>query len=115
VQLTPQLFFTAPFIPSAPGVNTSSAPKALSRFLRSILIVSGIVRISLYPLAAATQASPIPVFPLVGMSNKEIAVKLEITVNTVKGYIKNIYEKFGVNRRIQAITRAKKLGILKKN
>jgi predicted ATPase/DNA-binding CsgD family transcriptional regulator/GAF domain-containing protein len=50
-----------------------------------------------------------------GMSNKEIAVKLEITVNTVKGYIKNIYEKFGVNRRIQAITRAKKLGILKKN
>lgn len=37
----------APFIPSAPGVNTNSAPKAFRRLRRSILMVSGIVRISL--------------------------------------------------------------------
>ena len=35
---------TAPFMPSAPGVNTSLAPKACSRARRSILIVSGMVR-----------------------------------------------------------------------
>ena len=34
--------------------------------MRSTLYSSGIVRITLYPLAAATMASPIPVFPLVG-------------------------------------------------
>ncbi|NSW90688.1 MAG: AAA family ATPase [Firmicutes bacterium] len=48
-----------------------------------------------------------------GMSNKEIADRLEITINTVKGYIKNIYEKLGVNRRVQVVTRAKELKILK--
>ncbi len=48
-----------------------------------------------------------------GMSNKEIADALDITVNTVKGYIKNIYSKLGVNRRMQAVTKARELGILK--
>ena len=56
----------APFIPPAPGVRTSSAPRAFSKLRRSVLIVSGMVRTSLYPLAAATNASPTPVFPLVG-------------------------------------------------
>ena len=60
---------TAPFIPFAPGVNTISAPNKASNFLRSIDIVSGMVRISLYPLAAATNAKAIPVFPLVGSIN----------------------------------------------
>ncbi|MGB4465734.1 MAG: response regulator transcription factor [Eubacteriales bacterium] len=48
-----------------------------------------------------------------GMSNKEIANKLEITLNTVKGYIKNIYDKLGVNRRVQVVNRAKQLKLLK--
>jgi DNA-binding CsgD family transcriptional regulator len=50
-----------------------------------------------------------------GMSNKEIAHRLEITINTVKGHIKNIYEKLGVNRRVQAITKARELKIMKKS
>ena len=37
----------APFIPSAPGVSTNSAPRAFKRLRRSKLIVSGIVSISL--------------------------------------------------------------------
>jgi DNA-binding CsgD family transcriptional regulator len=49
-----------------------------------------------------------------GMSNKEIAKKLDITINTVKGYIKNIYGKLEVNRRVQAIEKAKNLKIIKK-
>jgi len=48
-----------------------------------------------------------------GMSNKEIADCLEITINTVKGHIKNIYMKLGVSRRLQAVSRAKALKILK--
>ncbi|HHW47732.1 MAG TPA: AAA family ATPase [Clostridiaceae bacterium] len=48
-----------------------------------------------------------------GMSNKEIADYLKITINTVKGHIKNIYLKLGVSRRLQAVTKAKALKILK--
>jgi len=47
------------------------------------------------------------------LTYKEIADALDITVNTVKGYIKNIYSKLGVNRRMQAVTKARELGILK--
>jgi len=56
----------APFIPSFPGVRTSSAPRCLRSFLLSTLMVSGMVRISRYFLAAQTKARAIPVFPLVG-------------------------------------------------
>lgn len=47
-----------------------------------------------------------------GMSNKEIADCLNITVNTVKGYIKNIYSKLGVNRRVQVVMKARELKII---
>ena len=53
-------------MPVAPGVNTRLAPNALSKLRRSTLMVSGMVRVSLYPFMAATMASPIPVLPLVG-------------------------------------------------
>ena len=56
----------APFIPLVPSVRTSSAPYAFKMFRRSTLMVSGMVRMILYPLAAAIDARPIPVFPEVG-------------------------------------------------
>src|SRR5699024_655918 len=59
-------FLIAPFIPSAPGVKTSSAPYAFNKLRRSLLIVSGITKTALYPLLAAPIARPIPVLPLVG-------------------------------------------------
>ena len=56
----------APPIPSLPGVNTISAPNTARSFLLSMDMVSGMVKINLYPFAAATKDSPIPVLPLVG-------------------------------------------------
>ncbi|MEM5794685.1 MAG: AAA family ATPase [Bacillota bacterium] len=44
-----------------------------------------------------------------GMSNKEIAQVLDMTVNTVKTHVKNIYGKLCVNNRVQAAARAKEL------
>lgn len=44
-----------------------------------------------------------------GMSNKEIALALNMTVNTVKTHVKNIYDKLSVNNRVQAAARAKEL------
>jgi hypothetical protein len=54
---------TAPFMPSEPGVRTSSAPKARSSARRSLLIVSGMLSTTWYPRAAPTMASAIPVLP----------------------------------------------------
>ncbi|MGI6486040.1 MAG: AAA family ATPase [Tepidanaerobacteraceae bacterium] len=47
-----------------------------------------------------------------GLSNKEIARKLDLTVNTVKTHIKNLYGKLQVNNRVQAVEKAKELNIM---
>ncbi|MBK6281699.1 MAG: hypothetical protein IPF54_02645 [Draconibacterium sp.] len=46
------------------------------------------------------------------LSNKEIADKLFISLNTVKTHLKNIYLKFEVDNRTKAIARAKELGLV---
>jgi LuxR family maltose regulon positive regulatory protein len=47
-----------------------------------------------------------------GLSNKEIAHRLNITGETVKSHIKNMYRKLEVNNRVLAVQHAKELGIL---
>lgn len=47
-----------------------------------------------------------------GLSNKEIADSLDMTLNTVKTHIKNIYAKLQVNRRVQAAEKARKMNII---
>ncbi len=49
----------------------------------------------------------------VGCSNREMAAKLSISESTVKSHLGNIYYKFNVNSRIQAITRAKDLKLVR--
>jgi len=49
-----------------------------------------------------------------GLSNKEIAQKLTVTLGTVKWYIKQIYDKLGVRSRVQAMVRARELHLLVK-
>jgi len=47
-----------------------------------------------------------------GASNKEIAAQLVIAEGTVKNHLTNILGKLGVAARIQAVNRARELGIL---
>lgn len=47
-----------------------------------------------------------------GLSNKQIARDLGLTINTVKWYLKNIYVKLGVSRRGESIAEARRRGIL---
>ena len=47
-----------------------------------------------------------------GLSNKEIADKLFISPLTVKGHLKNIYQKLEVGKRREAVEKAQKIGIL---
>lgn len=48
-----------------------------------------------------------------GLSNQEIARELQLTVSTVKTHILNIYGKLRVNRRVQAVSRARELRLIK--
>ncbi len=47
-----------------------------------------------------------------GLSNKEIAQRLNVSPNTVKTHVANVFEKLGAKRRTDAINRARELGIL---
>jgi ATP/maltotriose-dependent transcriptional regulator MalT len=47
-----------------------------------------------------------------GRSNKEVARALGVTPETVKTHLKNIFEKLSVERRAQAVARARSLGLL---
>lgn len=39
---------------------------------------------------------------VLGLTNKEIAAKLNISVHTVKAHLEDVYDKLKVNNRIQA-------------
>lgn len=76
----------------------------------------------------ATRAEAAPVAPLLepltprevevvqliaaGLSNKEIAAQLSLSVNTIKMYASQAYRKLGVSRRTEAAARARELDLI---
>ena len=51
-------------------------------------------------------------FMATGLSNKEIAAELYLSINTIKTYTARIYQKFGVHSRAEAVNLAHKRGQL---
>lgn len=47
-----------------------------------------------------------------GLSNKEIAIRLSVSPNTVKTHVARLFEKLGARRRTDAINKARELGIV---
>ena len=47
-----------------------------------------------------------------GLSNREIAERLYLSPNTLKAHTANIYSKLDAHSRMQAVNRAKALGLL---
>jgi LuxR family maltose regulon positive regulatory protein len=50
-----------------------------------------------------------------GLSNHEIAQKLVVTVSTIKTHLNNIYAKLHVHTRLQAVTKAYDVGVLRRS
>jgi LuxR family maltose regulon positive regulatory protein len=47
-----------------------------------------------------------------GLSNREISQRLFLALSTVKGHNRNIFSKLQVQRRTEAVARARELGLL---
>ena len=47
-----------------------------------------------------------------GRSNKEIAAELNVSPNTVKTHVAQLFDKLGAKRRTDAISKARELGIV---
>jgi len=48
-----------------------------------------------------------------GQSNKQIANRLEVSPNTIKTHVANLFAKLEVARRTEAIARARELGMIR--
>jgi LuxR family maltose regulon positive regulatory protein len=50
-----------------------------------------------------------------GLSNDQIAQRLFLSLSTVKGHNSRIFEKLGVRRRTEAVSEARRRGILRES
>jgi LuxR family maltose regulon positive regulatory protein len=63
------------------------------------------------PVSASANAKCCPSLAF-GHSNKQIARRLNLSENTVKFHLKNLYRKLDANSRAEALSRAQLLGLL---
>ena len=66
------------------------------------------------PLDEPLSARELEILQLVaqGCSNREISERLFLALDTVKGHNRSTYAKLGVQRRTEAVARARALGLL---
>lgn len=113
---------TGPFIGMEPmkGILTS-VKTDISLNQESILLVNFVTQVvrhrrSMRPMGAnnllSAREQEILEQLASGRSNKEIARRFELTENTVKFHLKNIYSKLGVKSRTQAIAEARESKII---
>ena len=112
--------YADPYMPSGPGAATQLYKAGDTRVLLGLrhqgggkpFLAGEIAEARLYDRVLS--AREIEVLRLIagGNANKEIAVQLSITEETVKGHIKNILAKLDANDRTHAVTIGLKRGII---
>ena len=71
-------------------------------------------RLTVQPLLDPLSGRELEVLHLMvqGNSNQEIAHALVLSIDTVKSHLSSIFSKLGVHTRVQAVARARVLGLL---
>jgi DNA-binding NarL/FixJ family response regulator len=90
-------------------------PSITTKVMEEFSRLSQLVPEPVEPAADTLSAREMEILNLVatGASNKEIASNLVIAEGTVKNHLTNILSKLGVKDRVQAVLKAKELGIWK--
>jgi LuxR family maltose regulon positive regulatory protein len=96
----------------------AAARNPASRYIQKLLEGLG-GPVAIEPIAPSQLIEPLTtrelqVLQLIadGATNQEIAIELVLAINTVKKHVSNIYQKLGVNNRVQAVAQARHLGLL---
>jgi DNA-binding NarL/FixJ family response regulator len=90
-------------------------PSITTKVMEEFARLSDLVPEPVEPVADPLSVREMEILSLVatGASNKEIASNLVIAEGTVKNHLTNILSKLGVKDRVQAVLKAKELGIWK--
>ncbi|MDZ7795245.1 MAG: LuxR C-terminal-related transcriptional regulator [Spirochaetia bacterium] len=100
----------------AQGITPQYAEKVLLAFHEVWQTDGAVDSVTEESMKTLDQLSPreLEVLALVarGLSNTEISEKLFISLSTVKGHNRQIFEKLQVNRRTEAVAKARELGLL---
>jgi DNA-binding NarL/FixJ family response regulator len=91
-----------------PGLGPPMAAGALADLLTRAAVAApgnGVTGVNARELAVLRMLD-------VGRSNQQISHTLGVTVNTVKWYLKNIYAKLGATSRAEAVSTARRAGLL---
>lgn len=92
----------------------------MKEYIRKLLTVFGQQKdvqpsaLNPQPLIELLSERELEVFQLIaqGLSNREISERLFLALSTVKGHNRNIYGKLQVQRRTEAVARARELGLV---
>jgi LuxR family maltose regulon positive regulatory protein len=106
---------------AARGIMSDYAGKLLAAFAdatkdegRTTGLLSSVVDRRSSALIESLSERELEVLRLIaeGLTNREIAARLFLALNTVKAHTRNIYGKLGVHSRTQAVARARTMGLL---
>ncbi|MBW0177394.1 response regulator transcription factor [Sediminibacterium sp.] len=65
-----------------------------------------------YELGISSREMEVLQLMATGLSNQEIAAQLFVSPNTIKTHLARLFEKLDVGKRVQAIEKAKRLGLI---
>ncbi len=110
--------YNRPFVqagePMVKLLQSAVAANVQSDYARNLLTLcqAGLPRGETAPLGLTDRETQILRLLAAGLSSNEIAGELVLAVSTVRSYIKTLYGKLDVHNRVQAVDKARELGLL---
>lgn len=98
----------------------TSGEMVFSREILQKTIINTFTRLKIPPTkisdsSLSSREERVLVLAAKGMPNKQIAIELNVSLRTIKGYWGNIFIKLGVSSRTEAIVKSLKIGLLQLN